>query len=159
MFSALTQGSLIYILDKTEQPKLKIGEVVSVSAPRGNFNNFNGGTVLDLKATIDGAEYTYNSIPSGYSTVSYNNGKITISETKQGLQQEVETLLQNSRQVLNSIDTYKQNIASCEDILKQLNPSFAREKEREERLDSLESKFQGVESKIDKILTLMNVQK
>jgi hypothetical protein len=31
MFSALTQGSSIYLLDKTSTPTLKIGEVIGVS--------------------------------------------------------------------------------------------------------------------------------
>jgi len=31
MFSALNQGSIIYILDKTDRPKFKVGEVVSIS--------------------------------------------------------------------------------------------------------------------------------
>ena len=30
MFSALNQGSIIYILDKTERPKFKVGEIVSL---------------------------------------------------------------------------------------------------------------------------------
>ncbi len=94
-------------------------------------------------------------IPSGYSIVSYNNGKITISETKQGLQSEVESVLQNSKQIVNNIDTYKQNIIDCEEILKELNPQFAKDKERDDRLNNLEMKFQGVETKIDKILNLV----
>lgn len=158
MFSSLQQGSLIYILDKTEFPKLKIGEVVSVSAPRTNnflHNNFGSNTCVDIKVNIDGSVYDYNSIPSSYSIVSYNNGKITLSETKQGLQTEVETIISNSKQVLSNIDTYKKNISEGEKILKELNPSFAKDKERDDRLSNLEEKFEGVETKIDKILTAL----
>ena len=161
MFSSLQQGSLIYILDKTEAPKLKIGEVVSVSAPRMNSfmnNNFGSTMCVDLKVNVDGSVYDYNSIPSSYSIVSYNNGKITLSETKQGLQSEVETIISNSKQVLKNIDTYKQNITEGEKILKELSPQFAKDKERDDRLDTLESKFEGVENKIDKILTALTTK-
>ena len=34
MFSALSQGSSVYILDKTSSPKYSIGEVVGVSQPK-----------------------------------------------------------------------------------------------------------------------------
>lgn len=161
MFSSLQQGSLIYILDKTDTPKLKIGEVASVSAPRANnfINNFGNNMCVDIKVNIDGTTYDYNSIPSSYSIVSYNNGKITLSETKQGLQSEVETIISNSKQVLNNIDTYKANIAEGEKILKELSPQFAKDKERDDRLDSLETKFEGVESKIDKILNALTKEK
>ena len=161
MFSALNQGSIIYILDKTEKPKFKIGEVISISQPKidynstGQFGQFQTTTV-DIKVNIEGNTYEYNSIPSNYSVITYNNGKITLSETKQGLQSEVESILQNSKQIVERIDTYKQNIVDCESILKELNPQFAKDKERDERLNSLEERFGGVEDRLDKIINLIN---
>lgn len=161
MFSALNQGSIIYILDKTEKPKFKIGEVISISQPKidynstGQFGQFQTTTV-DIKVNIEGNTYEYNSIPSNYSVITYNNGKITLSETKQGLQSEVESILQNSKQIVERIDTYKQNIIDCESILKQLNPQFAKDKERDERLNNLEERFDGVEDRLDKIINLIN---
>jgi hypothetical protein len=56
---------------------------------------------------------------------------------------------------LNNIDSYKEEIIQCENILKQLSPQFAIDKERDERLSSLESRFDGVESKLDKIFNLI----
>ena len=87
MFSALNQGSLIYILDKTDRPTFKIGEVVSTTQPQLNlpYGNSNYGPI-DLKVKIDGSIHEYNSIPSSNSIITYNSGKITLSETKQGLQ-------------------------------------------------------------------------
>ena len=155
MFSALSQGSPIYILDKTSSPKYNIGEIVGVSYPKMNPYSVNPQNTVDLKAKIDGEIQEFNSIPSINSIVSYNNGKIIISESKQGLQSEVENILQNSRQILDNIDTYKQNVIDCEDILKQLNPQFAIDKERDERLSNLENRFDGFESKLDKIFNLI----
>jgi hypothetical protein len=48
------------------------------------MNGYNQ-TVIDIKVNMDGNTFEYNAIPSNFSIVSYNNGKITISETKQGL--------------------------------------------------------------------------
>lgn len=161
MFSALNQGSIIYILDKTERPKFKVGEIISISQPKVDYNSTGQfgqyqATTVDIKVNIDGNTYEYNSIPSSYSVITYNNGKITLSETKQGLQSEVESILQNSKQIVERIDTYKQNIVDCENILKKLNPQFAKDKERDERLNSLEERFGGVEDRLDKIINLIN---
>lgn len=161
MFSALNQGSIIYILDKTERPKFKIGEIVSISQPKVDYNSTGQfgqyqATTVDIKVNIDGNTYEYNSIPSSYSVITYNNGKITLSETKQGLQSEVESILQNSKQIVDKINVYKQNIIDCENILKELNPQFAKDKERDERLNSLEERFGGVEDRLDKIINLIN---
>lgn len=161
MFSSLNQGSIIYILDKTERPKFKVGEVISISQPKVDYNSTGQfgqyqATTVDIKVNVEGNTYEYNSIPSSYSVITYNNGKITLSETKQGLQSEVESILQNSKQIVERIDTYKQNIVDCESILKQLNPQFAKDKERDERLNSLEERFGGVEDRLDKIINLIN---
>ena len=155
MFSALSQGSPIYLLDKTSTPDYKVGEIVGVSYPKMNPYNIGPQNTVDLKVKIDGEIQEFNSIPSINSVVSYNSGKIVISESKQGIQTEVENILQNSKQILNNIDTYKQNVIDCENILKQLNPQFAIDKERDERLSSLENRFDGFESKLDKIFNLV----
>ena len=151
MFSSLQQGNIVYILDKTARPKLKYGEIVGVSVP--NFTSL--GSTVNLKISIDGTTQDFNNIPSNNSIISYNNGKLTISETKQGLQNEVDSTLQNSKQIIDNIETYKQNIIDCEEILKQLNPQFAKDKERDERLNSLEIKFEGVEDKLDQLLNII----
>ena len=152
MFSSLTQGSIVYILDKQDRPKLKCGEVVGVSALKFQAN----GSTVDLKINSEGIIQDYGNIPSNSSIVSYNNEKVTISETKQGLQNEVESTLQNSKNIVNNIEIYKQNIIDYEEILKQLNPQFAKDKERDTRLNNLELKFEGVEDKIDKILNIIS---
>ena len=162
MFSALNQGSLIHILDKTDGIKYKIGEIVGVSQPKFNntFNpNQNNQTFVDIKVKIDGNIVECNAIPSNFSIVTYNNGKLILSETKQGLQSEVENTLQNRRQIIENIDYYKNDVVECENILKELNPQFAKDKERDERIDSLNIKVDSMENKLDKLLSLMSNSK
>lgn len=159
MFSALSQNSVIYVLDKTDSLKLKTGEIVGVSSPRTNYSTNYQGSTVDLKVKIDGSIHEFNQIPSAYSLVTYGNGKIILSETKQALCSEVENLLTSSKQIVENIEVYKQNIIDCENILKELNPQFAKDKENETRLHNLEQKFVGVENKIDKLITLMENSK
>ena len=151
MFSALSQGSSIYLLDKTSSPKFVVGEVVGVTQPKYNFNQ----ATVDLKVKVDDSIQEFNNLPGINNIVTYNNGKVIISETKQGIQNEVETILTNSKNILDNVDIYKQNVEDCEKILKQLNPQFAKDKERDDRLQNLESRFDGVESKLDKIFELI----
>ena len=148
MFSALSQGSPVYLLDKTSTLEYKVGEIVGVSSPR--FNN-----TVDLKVKVDDSIQEFSGIPSINSFVSYNGGKVIISETKQAIQNEVEGILQNRKHVLDNIESYKEDIVQCESILKKLSPQFAIDKERDERLSKLEDRFDGVESKLDKIFNLI----
>ena len=151
MFSALSQGSSVYLLDRTSSPKYSVGEVVGVTQPKYSYNQ----ATVDLKVKVDDVVQEFNNLPSINSFVTYNGGKLLISETKQSIQNEVETILSNSRNILDNIDTYKQNIEDCENILKQLNPQFAKDKERDEKLLNLETRFDNVESKLDKIFDLI----
>ena len=151
MFSALSQGSNIYLLDKTSSPKFLVGEVVGVTQPKYSFNQ----ATVDLKVKVEDSIQEFNNLPSINSFVTYNNGKLFISETKQAIQSEVESILTNSQNIVNNIDNYKKNISECENILKQLNPQFAKDKERDDRLQNLEDRFGNVESKLDKIFELV----
>ena len=100
MFSALSQGSPVYLLDKTSSLDYKVGEIIGVSQPK--FNAF--GNTVDIKVKIDDSIQEFNGIPSINTFVSYNNGKFIISETKQGIQNEVESILQNRKFVIQNID-------------------------------------------------------
>jgi hypothetical protein len=60
---------------------------------------------------------------------------------------------------VNSVDYHKNIITSCEEILKELNPRLAKEKERDEDITNLKSKIGGIEIKMDKILTLLSKEK
>lgn len=158
MFSGLSQGNLIHILDKTNRPVLKIGEIVGVSYPDNNYNFTTikpENKVVDIKVKIDNDVVTYQSIPSNYSVVSYNNGQVIISENKQGLQNEVESLLRSNQNIVNNIDTYKQNVIDYENILKDLNPGFAKDKERDNKIEALEAQVGDISGKLDKILDAM----
>lgn len=152
MFSALNQGSSIYILDKYPKPTYKVGEIIGVSQPRFGFNN---QATVDLKVKIDDSIQDFNSLPSISGLSTYNNGKVVISETKQGIQNEVEGLLQNSKGILENIPMYEENIKECESILKQLNPQFARDKERDDKLLDLEYRFGNFESKLDELINII----
>ena len=89
MFSALAQGSSVYILDKTSSPKYSIGEVVGVSQPKINYN---GQSTVDLRVNVDNTTQEFSNLLSINSINTYNGGKIVISETKQGIQNEVESI-------------------------------------------------------------------
>ena len=151
MFSALSQGSSVYLLDKTSSLKFFIGEVIGVTQPRYNF----GQNTVDLKIKVGDSIQEFNNIPNINNIVTYNNGNLIISETKQGIQNEVESILTTSKQHLDNRSTYEKNVKECENILKQINPQFAKDKERDDRLLKLEDRFSSVESKLDKIFDLI----
>lgn len=95
----------------------------------------------------------FRGIPSSQNTATINN--IFISETKELMSSEVENVRQNAISIVESVPYYTKVAEDCENILKEINPQFAKDKERDERLSSLEDKFDSFESKLDKIFELV----
>ena len=157
MFSALRQGSTIYILEKGQNPILKIGQVISVTQPNYNNNFLVNGATIDISVKATDATMDFKNVPSNQSVASYNNTIIT--ETKELMSNEVDNMLQNSKSIVESVDYHNNIIISCENILKELNPRFAKEKERDEDISNLKNKIGGIESKMDQILTLLSETK
>lgn len=158
MFSALSQGSLVHILEKSDGLKYKVGEVIGVSQPNTSNTIFNSNfmnPVLTLKVKIDDDVRDFPEVPSSNSIMSYNGGRVVICETIQGLQNEVENIYKRNKQMLNNRNTIEKEIEDCELIMKEISPQFARDKERDDRLNKLELKFDDFQGKIDKILNLV----
>lgn len=153
MFSALRQGSVVYILEKGENPVLKVGQVVSITQPNYGSNFLMNGSTIDINVKVNNQNMDFKNVPSSQSVANYNNAIIT--ETKELMSNEVDNMLQSSRSIVDSVTYHNNIITSCESILKELNPRFAKEKERDEDINNLKDKMGGIESKMDKILVLL----
>ena len=153
MFSALRQGSVVYILEKGENPVLKVGQVVSITQPNYSNNFLMNGSTIDINVKVNNQNMDFKNVPSSQSVANYNNAIIT--ETKELMSNEVDNMLQSSRSIVDSVAYHNNIITSCESILKELNPRFAKEKERDEDINNLKDKMGGIESKMDKILGLL----
>ena len=153
MFSALRQGSVVYILEKGENPVLKVGQVVSITQPNYSSNFLMNGATVDINVKVNNQNMDFKNVPSSQSVANYNNAIIT--ETKELMSNEVDNMLQSSRSIVDSVAYHNNIITSCESILKELNPRFAKEKERDEDINNLKDKMGGIESKMDKILVLL----
>lgn len=154
MFSALRQGSTIYILEKGDKPKLKLGSVISATSPN-NYNYMNAGT-LDINVSVDDQTLEFKQLPSALSVANYNNGNTIVSESKDLMCQEVENMIRNSKQIIDSIPYHENVITNGEEILKQLSPQFAKQKDQEDKINNLETKVGSMESKLDSIASMLN---
>lgn len=155
MFSALNQGNLIYILDKTDKLKYNIGEVVGTTIPQFATDGTNQ-MVMNIKVKIGDVTTDFNNIPSNSSIVTYNGGKTIIAETKQQIQAEVESILHKANYTIEHIEYIKIEAEQAENILKSIDTNYAKDKARDEEIASLKDKVSGVESKLDKILDIVS---
>lgn len=157
MFSGLRTNSIFYALDKTDTPCLKIGQVESVSNPQPKFPTYQPGhftpqameTTVDVKVKFTDGEMEFKQLPSNGQIA--NSGTLVVSESREAMSAEVEAMLRQSRQILDSIDFHRSVVESCEAMLSTLNPQIAKEKAQEAKISQLETKVSGMEGTLSDI--------
>lgn len=162
MFSGIRQNSLFYILEKGENLDLKIGQVVSVSNPQPRYNQF-GTTptytaqpemVVDIKVKVGEDILDFKQL--GANLTIANSGNVVVSDSKEAMSSEVESLLRNSKQIIESIPYHEKVINVCDTMLRELNPQFAKEKEQEEKIGALEERMGNIDDKLNKMFDLLS---
>lgn len=157
MFSGVRQNNLFYILEKENEPKLRIGQVVSVSNPQPQFGQpYGADSFVDIAVKVDGETMEFKKLPSSSSIADSGKGGVIVSDSKEVMNSEVESMLQSSQSILDRIDYHKKVVQNCNQILRVLNPRLAKEKERDDDIINLKNKISGIESKMDKILGLLS---
>lgn len=84
-----------------------------------------------------------------------NDKNLVVSDNKEAMSAEVDTMLRQSKAILESVDYHKKVVDSCEGMLLQLNPQIAKEREQTEKISKLEGKVSGMEGKLDKMMGLL----
>ena len=162
MFSGIRQNNLFYILEKSDTLNLKIGQVVSVSNPQPKYNQFpttpsfttQPEMVVDIKVKVGEEVMDFKQLNANHSLA--NSGNVVVSDNKEAMSAEVEGLLRTSQQILESVPYHERVISSCDSILRELNPQFAKEKEQEEKIGMLEEKMGGIESTLNQMMGLLS---
>lgn len=67
-------------------------------------------------------------------------------------------MLQNSKNIVASVGQHESNIKACEDILRTLNPVYAKESERDEAIDTLSKQVDSMQSVLSRLESLITKQ-
>lgn len=159
MFSGLRHNGLFYILEKGEELKLRIGQVVSVSNPQpkyGQMPNFGSQPemTVDVRVKVDDETMDFKQLNANANIA--NSGSVVVSDSKEAMNAEVEGLLRTSRGIIESVPYHERVVLSCDTILRDLNPSFKKEKEQEEKIGALEEKMVGIEGTLSNMMSMLS---
>lgn len=162
MFSGIRQNALFYILEKGDNMALKIGQVVSVSNPQPRYNQFattpnfasQPDMVVDVKVKVGEDVLDFKQLSANLNIA--NSGSVVVSDSKEAMSAEVESLLLNSKQIIDSIPYHEKVLAACDTMLRELNPQFAKEKEQEEKIGALEERMGNIDDKLNKMFDLLS---
>lgn len=159
--NSLTSGNPFYVLRKSEKPTLEVGVVKSKSQPRAKFPtqtpNIMSGMqmqqVVDIVATINGRDETFNEIPINVEIAARGND--TFSGSREAMLQAVDAMLQTSKKAIEQVPYHKSVITESEKMLEALNPRYAEEKKQARTIKSLEERQAATDAKLDSILAIL----
>jgi len=153
-FNSLSNGTPFYVLQQGEKPVLLVGTVKSKTPPRFKFPtqtpNLMAGMqtqqVIDITATINGKDETFNDIPIGVEIA--QRGSVTFSGSREAMLQAVDTMLQTSKKAIEQLPYHKSVISESEKMLEVLNPQYADNKRQARTIQSLEEKQKATDEKL-----------
>lgn len=155
MFQGMTEGALIYVLNKSENKGLKIGQVVRVSNPHPKDNTFPQQIVVDVIASFDGEEETIKALPS-MEMISEDKRGVVFCDNQETMKHYVMNWVNASKKAIDSIPYHEEVLKVSDSIMRKLDPQIEAERLREEKFVNLERKVEGMEGTLTDIRDMLN---
>lgn len=155
MFSNLTQGSILYGLETKGDYRIFTAPIINNPVIRSVYKQ-NGYTpttelVVDIEATVDGEKREFKQVPSNTSIANFGEDAFVLADSKDSLNSYIQSMLQNSRNIISSIDKHKGLIKQYESAYKQLNPSYI---DNDSAVKELRSEVSDLKSQIAELIAL-----
>ena len=153
MFSNLTPNSILYVLDLNNSPKILSGPIEYISMPKPKYNTFNPNLemTVDITATINGERREFKGVPNT-SIANFGEAAFILAENKDVLNAYINSMLQNSRSIIDSVEKHQKLIANYEQALEELNPTSKAENKAMQDLQSQVSALQeGMKQLLEKL--------
>lgn len=152
MFQGIRNSSPIYILHKTE-PRLEVGEVVSVSNPLTQYGatafpaGF-GSRTVDIKVRINETVHDFKGLPAEASIADSGAGMV-VSESKDAILNEIDGFSKNSERALAEVEHHRAVVEECRKMREALNPQLKKEAEQALEIESLKRGMAEIKSMIE----------
>jgi predicted RNase H-like nuclease (RuvC/YqgF family) len=149
MFSNLSQNSILYILDLRSNPKVLSGPVERISIPRPKYNTFNPNMemVVDIIANINGERREFKGVPNN-AIADFGEDAFVLAESKDTLNSYVHSMLQNSKNIVNSVEKHQNLISQYEEAIQELNPDIKANIEKDKAIQDLKGEISELKQMI-----------
>lgn len=151
-FQNLRNNNSLYILHKSETPKLEIGKVTNVTPPIPKYGGQFNEMVVDITVNVDGTVTNFQKVPSMLDITDVG-GNLVISCSKGAINDEINAMKQHSETILESINYHQNVINGCNEIIKALNPEIAEKEERDKETQALKEEIASLKNMFSEFIT------
>ena len=162
MLSTLRQGTPVYVIFRNG-PRVATAKVAQISSqypPQFNIQmgqmGANMSPMFDLTLELDGKTELFQRIPVNTSVAEFPEKGIILSETRDGVINEVGAIKGEAVSNLEKRSFYEQTVANCDQILTEVNPELKREQEQAAKIAGLESKIAEMSEQIAAMTGLLS---
>ena len=156
MFQGLSQGATLYILYKNE-PRLERGRITSVNTHLPQFNPnqpqamFNG-MVTDLTVAVGSETIPFAGLPANASVANFPDKGMFISEDQGMAVNEITSMRDNSKRIVDSYDAHKTLYERCDALLLSLNPEKQKELQNAREMEALKGELAEMKRMLSAVL-------
>ena len=112
--------------------------------------------MVDLSIEVDGKTESYSRIPINSSIAEFPDKGVIISETRDGIVNEINVIRNASQTAIDQVDLHRRIIASCDQLLLDLNPQLKHEQEQAGKIARLEEQIAGMSEQIAAMTGLLS---
>lgn len=153
LFKDLKTNYPVYIFDKATT-SVQEGKVVNTGLPHFDLNQPSySRMVTDVTIKVGDITKTYTFKDD--SDIGYADN-LVISPNRDVILREVESVKDQSEQILEQVDLHKTTVDKCNKILSEFNPVFKEKKETEQRFSQLESSVTDIKTMLSNIMNTIN---
>lgn len=154
MLSTLRQGTPVFVIFRNG-PRVATAKVAQISSqypPQFNIQMAQMGNnmspMFDLTLEMDGKTELFQRIPINTSVAEFPEKGIILSETRDGVINEISAIRGNAVTELDKRSFYEQTVTNCDQILLDVNPELKREQEQAGKIARLEEQIAGMSDQI-----------
>lgn len=152
----MTQGASLYILHKND-PKMEVGKIMTVNTHLPQYNPtqpqaiFNG-MVTDLTVSVGSDTVPFLGLPASASVANFADKGLFISEDQGLVMNEITTLRDNSKRIVDSYEMNKEMLDKYDALLLSLNPDKQREFQSAKEMAELKDELSEMKRMLSAIL-------
>ena len=104
--------------------------------------------MFDLTLELDGKTELFQRIPINTAIAEFPEKGIIVSETKDGVVNEINAIMGTATSEIEKMPYYEQTVANCKQILLDINPELKREQEQAAEIATLKEQLAGMSDQI-----------
>lgn len=111
---------------------------------------------VNVTVKVGDSPMIFEKLDSGAVMATYGAENTVISTSREAMNSEVDAMFRQSQQIIDSVPYHENVLKSCDTIMRELNPQFAKEKEQEEKITKLETQMGDMQGTLSDIRNMLS---